>query len=419
VSVVVIGLNHRTVPLDLLERMTVDDARLGKALHDVATRDHVSEAVVLSTCNRLEIYVVAERFHGAYEDIRNFLSETAFLPPEQFGDHLYVQYDEDAVAHLFRVAAGLDSAVVGEAEILGQVRGAWERARSEGTAGSQLNMLFRHAVEVGKRARTETGIARHVASVSTAAVAMAADRLGGLEGRKVLVLGAGEMGEGMVHALADAGVAELCVANRTWERAEALATKVGGRAVRLADLGDTLAGVDVLLTGTGASSMMLEHGDLVRVMSDRDGRSLVVVDVAVPRDVDPSAGDLPGVQLLDMDDLRTFVEAGLAERRREVDAVRSIVDEELDRFVAMSSAREVAPLVKELRDRAEGMRTAEVERYASKLQGLDADQADVVDALTRAIVAKLLHDPTVRLKDAAGSVRGERLADSLRELFDL
>jgi glutamyl-tRNA reductase len=419
VSVVVIGLNHRTVPLDLLERMTVDDARLGKALHDVATRDHVSEAVVLSTCNRLEIYVVAERFHGAYEDIRNFLSETAFLPPEQFGDHLYVQYDEDAVAHLFRVAAGLDSAVVGEAEILGQVRGAWERARSEGTTGSQLNLLFRHALEVGKRARTETGIARHIASVSTAAVAMAADRLDGLARRKALVLGAGDMGEGMVHALADAGVADLCIANRTWDRAEELAAKVDGRAVRLADLGATLAEVDVLLTGTGASSMMLEHGDLARVMNARQGRPLVIVDVAVPRDVDPSAGELPGVQLLDMDDLRAFVDAGLAERRREVDAVRSIVDEELARFVAVSSAREVAPLVKDLRDRAETVRVHELERYAAKLHDLDPAQSEVVEALTRAIVAKLLHDPTVALKDAAGSMRGERLADSLRDLFDL
>jgi glutamyl-tRNA reductase len=419
VSVVVIGLNHRTVPLDLLERMTVDDGRLGKALHDVASRENVSEAVVLSTCNRLEIYVVAERFHGAYEDIRNFLSETAFMPPEQFGDHLYVQYDEDAVAHLFAVAAGLDSAVVGEAEILGQVRSAWERARTEGTAGAQLNLLFRHALEVGKRARTDTAIARHVASVSTAAVAMAADRLEGLSGRSALVLGAGEMGEGMVHALADNGVADLRIANRTWERAAELATKVGGNAIRLADLGATLAEVDLLLTGTGASSMMLEHGDLARVMKDRAGRPLVIVDVAVPRDVDPSAGELGGVVLLDMDDLRAFVEIGLAERRREMDAVKLIIGEELERYVALSSAREVAPLVKELRDRAEAVRAGELERYGSKLQQLDAEQADAVEALTRAIVAKLLHDPTVALKDAAGSVRGERLVESLRDLFDL
>jgi glutamyl-tRNA reductase len=419
VSVVVIGLNHRTVPLDLLERMTVDDARLGKALHDVESRDNVSEAVVLSTCNRLEIYVVAERFHGAYEDIRNFLSETAFMPPEQFGDHLYVHYDEDAVAHLFAVAAGLDSAVVGEAEILGQVRTAWEQARVEGTAGAQLNLLFRHALEVGKRARTETGIARHIASVSTAAVAMAADRLQGLAGRRALVLGAGEMGEGMVHALADAGVAELKVANRTWERAVDLAEKVSGVAVRLADLGAALTEVDLLLTGTGASSMMLEHGDLVRVMNHRADRPLVIVDVAVPRDVDPGAGALPGVVLLDMDDLRSFVDRGLAERRREVDAVREIIGEELERFVAVSSAREVAPLVKELRDWAEAIRAGELERFQSKLGSLEDSQAELVDALTRAIVAKLLHDPTVALKDAVGSVRGERLVESLRDLFDL
>jgi glutamyl-tRNA reductase len=419
VSVVVIGLNHRTVALDLLERMTVDDSRLGKALHDVAARDNVSEAVVLSTCNRLEIYVVAERFHGAYQDVRDFLSETAFMPPEQFGDHLYVHYDDDAVAHLFAVAAGLDSAVVGEAEILGQVRTAWERARDEHTVGAQLNLLFRHALEVGKRARTETAIARHAASVSTAAVAMAADRLGGLAGRRVLVLGAGDMGEGMVRALVDRGVRDLRVANRTWERADELAGRVGGRAVRLAELGSTLAEVDLLLTGTGASTLLLEHGDLARIMQERDGRRLVVVDVAVPRDVDPTAGEVPGVELLDMDDLRRFVEAGLSERRREVTAVESIVAEELDRFVAVSSSREVAPLVTALRDRAEAVRAVELARFGSRLDGLDDDQAEAVEALTRAIVAKLVHDPTIALKDAAGSPRGERLAESLRDLYDL
>lgn len=418
-SVVIIGLNHRTVPLSLLERTTVDESRLGKALHDVASRANVSEAVVLSTCNRLEIYVVAERFHGAYEDIRNFLSETAYMPPEQFGDHLYVYYDEDAIAHLFAVTAGLDSAVVGEAEILGQVRSAWEHARLEGTAGSQLNLLFRHALEVGKRARTETAIGRHIASVSSAAVAMADERLGGLSGRRALVLGTGDMGEGMVLALADSGVADLRIANRTWERAEELAGRVGGRAVRLAELGDTLEEIDLLLTGTGASSLMLEHGDLARIMSRRSGRQLVIVDVAVPRDVDPSAGELPGVVLLDMDDLRAFVDAGMSERRREVAAVQHIVGEELDRFLEISSAREVAPLVKELRDRAEAVRTSELDRYRSKLRDLEPTQAEAVDALTRAIVAKLLHEPSVALKDAAGSPRGERLAESLRDLFDL
>jgi glutamyl-tRNA reductase len=419
VSVVVIGLNHRSVPLDLLERMTIDDSRLPKALHDVFSRDHVSEAVVLSTCNRTEIYVVAEKFHGAYADLRNFLSEMAYLPPEEFADHLYVEYDEDAVSHLFSVTSGLESAVVGEAEILGQVRRAWERAQEEGTTGSSLNLLFRHALEVGKRARTETGISRNIASVSTAAVAMAADRLGSLEGRRILVLGAGEMGEGMVRALASAGVDDVRIANRTWERAVELAESLGGRAVRLADLNDSLTEVDLLLTSTGASSMMLEHGDLARVMQARQGRPVLIVDVAVPRDVDPSASDLPGITLLDMDDLRTFADAGVAERRKEVAAVERIMAEELERFVAVSSAREVAPLVTGLHEKAEDVRLGELDRYRSRLADLDPRQLEAVEALTRAIVAKLLHEPTVGLKDAAGTPRGERLAEALRDLFAL
>jgi glutamyl-tRNA reductase len=419
VSVVVLGLNHRTVPLDLLERVTIDDSRLPKALHDVMSRDHVSEAVVLSTCNRSEVYVVAEKFHPAYADLRTFFSELAFVPPEELADHLYVHDGADAASHLFEVAAGLDSAVVGEAEILGQVRTAWERAQGEHASGSQLNLLFRHALEVGKRARTETAIGRHIASVSTAAVAMAAERLGSLEGRSILVMGAGEMGEGMVRSLATNGVSDIRVANRTWERAFDLATRVDGRAIRLADLDASLTEVDLLLTGTGASSMLIEHADLARVMAARDGRPLLIVDVAVPRDVDPTAADLPGVTLLDMDDLRAFAEAGQAERRREVAAVRTMVGEELDRYTAVSSAREVAPLVAALREHAEDVRRAELERFRSKLGELDERQIEAVEALTHGIVAKLLHQPTVGLKDAAGTPKGERLAEALRDLFDL
>jgi glutamyl-tRNA reductase len=419
VSVVVLGLNHRTVPLDLLERVTIDDSRLPKALHDVMSRDHVSEAVVLSTCNRSEVYVVAEKFHPAYADLRTFFSELAFVPPEELADHLYVHDGADAASHLFEVAAGLDSAVVGEAEILGQVRTAWERAQGEHASGSQLNLLFRHALEVGKRARTETAIGRHIASVSTAAVAMAAERLGSLEGRSILVMGAGEMGEGMVRSLATNGVSDIRVANRTWERAFDLATRVDGRAIRLADLDASLTEVDLLLTGTGASSMLIEHADLARVMAAREGRPLLIVDVAVPRDVDPTAADLPGVTLLDMDDLRAFAEAGQAERRREVAAVRTMVGEELDRYTAVSSAREVAPLVAALREHAEDVRRAELERFRSKLGELDERQIEAVEALTHGIVAKLLHQPTVGLKDAAGTPKGERLAEALRDLFDL
>ncbi|MEA2932134.1 MAG: glutamyl-tRNA reductase, partial [Actinomycetota bacterium] len=201
-SLVVVGLSHRTVPLEILERMTVSAEHLPKALGDLVSRDFVSEAVILSTCHRTEIYVVAERFHGGVQDIRHFLTGLAFLPPEDFSDHLFTYHDESAAAHLFAVAAGLDSVVLGESQVLGQVRTAWERAREEGTAGSRLSALFRHALEVGKRVRSDTAIGRGVTSLSQAAVAMATDRLGTLEGRRLVLLGAGEMGEGMADDLA-------------------------------------------------------------------------------------------------------------------------------------------------------------------------------------------------------------------------
>ncbi len=419
-SVLVIGLNHRSAPLELLERMTVGDADLPKALHDLVGRDHIREAVVLSTCNRIEVYAVTEKFHGGYSDIRNFLSEQAFVAPEDFGDHLDVHYDAAAVDHLFSVAAGLDSAVLGESEILGQVGDAWHRAQGERAAGPLLNLLFRHALEVGKRARTETGIGRHIASVAQAGVAMAVDRLGtgGLAGRRILVLGAGEMGQSVVVALA-AGGAEVLVANRTWDSAAALAERVGGRAVRLADLPTALADVDVLLTSTGAAAVMVDHAELVRVMTARETRPLLIVDIAVPRDVDPAAANLPGVTLLDMDDLRAFAQAGVRERQREIAKVRAIVEEELDRYVGLATAREAAPLVTALRSRADAVREAELARFDNRLAGLDASTRAAVEALTKGLVAKLVHTPTVRIKDAAGTPKGERLADALRELFDL
>jgi glutamyl-tRNA reductase len=418
VSVVVIGVNHRSTPLDLLERMAIGEAALPKALHDLVSREDVSEAVVLSTCNRTEVYAVAERFHGAYQDIRDFLAEVAFLAPEDFSDHLYVHYDAPAVAHLFGVAAGLDSAVLGESEILGQVKVAWERAREEGAAGPSLNLLFRHALEAGKRARTDTGISRNTTSVSQAAVAMAADRLGGLEDRRGLVLGAGEMGEAMALGLAKAGTV-LSIANRTWATAASLAARVKGEPVQLADVTRTLVDVDVLLTSTGAATPLLEVDDMEQVVAARGGRPLLIVDIAMPRDIDPAVAHLPGVTLLDMDDLRAFADVGTQARAGEVAVVRSLLDEELERYLGATSAREVAPMIVALRERAEEVRRSELDRHRARLGELDPAQLDAVDTLTRGIIGKLLHDPSVALKDAAGSTRGDRLISALRELFAL
>ncbi|MDQ2648859.1 MAG: glutamyl-tRNA reductase [Actinomycetota bacterium] len=418
-SVLVIGLNHRTTPLELLERMTIADVALPKALHDLIGREDITEAVVLSTCNRTEVYAVGERFHGAYQDIRDFLAETTFLAPEDFSDHLYTHYDAPAVAHLFAVASGLDSAVLGESEILGQVKSAWEAAREHGSAGPALNLLFRHALEAGKRARTETGIARHTTSVSQAAVALAGERLGGLDGRKVLVVGAGEMGEAMALGLTKAGAVDVQLANRTWEKAVQLADRIGGRPVRLLDIAEALVDVDVLLSSTGAVTPLLEVDDIAAIVERRDGRPLLIVDIAVPRDVDPAVGQIDGVTLLDMDDLRAFAESGTQARRGEVAHVQSLLDDELDRYLGATSAREVAPMIVALRDRAEQLRQGELERFRTRLDGLDAAQLEAVEGLTRGIISKLLHEPSIALKDAAGSPRGDRLISSLRELFGL
>jgi glutamyl-tRNA reductase len=420
VSLVVIGLNHRTAPLDLLERMSVPDAQAPKALHDLCSREHISEAMVLSTCNRAEVYAVAERFHGAYSDIRSFLAEHSFLPPEGFADHLYVHYDSAAATHLFSVTAGLDSAVLGESEIQGQVKQAWDLAREQGAAGPGLNLLVRHALEGGKRARTETAIGRKVASVSQAAVAMARERLGGLAGKTVLLLGAGDMGEGMTVAMAGAGERiNLMVANRTQAKAAALAARTGAEPVALVDVPDRVADVDLLLTSTGSQTPIIERSDLEPVMAGRPRRPLLVVDIAVPRDVDPAVADIDGVTLLDMDDLRGFAAAGVAGRRREVAAVEAILEDELQRYLDASSAREVAPMIVALRERAEVVRRAELDRFRARLDGLSPDQADLVDAVTKRLVSKLLHQPTVVLKDAAGSPRGDRLVAALRELFEI
>ncbi len=399
--------------------MTVGADDLPKALSGLVQTDNLCEVVLLSTCNRVEVYASTQRFHGGYRDVREFLALHAGLPPEAVADHLYAFHDADAVRHLFAVACGLDSAVVGEHEILGQVRNAWESSVEEHTVGSLLGGLFRHALEVGKRARSETAIGRGIASVSQAAVALAAEHVGGLAESYVLVVGAGDVAEGTVKSLVKAGAEQVVVANRSFERAERLANRCGGRAVALADLGDALTQADVVVTSTGAQDLILQSTDLATLVERRDSKTLLIVDIAVPRDVDPSVDQLDGITLLNMDDVGKFVEGATDIHNREVAEVHEIVDAEVSRFQVMTSAREVAPLIRSLREHANELRLAELERAASKLAGLTLQQQDAVDALTKRIVNKILHKPSTHLKDSAGRARGDRLAESLRDLFDL
>jgi glutamyl-tRNA reductase len=399
--------------------MTVPEAKLPKALADLSSRENISESVILSTCNRIEIYAYAEKFHGAYQDIRNFLSEISHVAPEDFSDHLIGLFGSDAVEHLFKVSSGIDSAVIGEHEILGQVRSAWELAIEEQAVGTVLNSLFRHSLEVGKRARSETLISRNITSVSQAAVAMADKQLNGLIGKRVLVVGAGEMGEGMAKSLHAGGITELRVANRTWDRAVETAERLNGKPVRLDELPQNLTEVDLLLTSTGATAAILEYGDLDEAARQREGRELLIVDIAVPRDVDPASAELDGVTLLDMDDLREFAEKGIRAREKEVSSVIEIINEELERFSNLFSARSVAPIVTQLHSRAEEIRNEELQKLFRKFPELTSEELKGIETLTSVIANKLIHEPTVRLKDAAGTPKGERLSEALQDLFDL
>ena len=418
-SIVVIGVNHRTSSLSLLERLAIRPEAQGKAITGLVARHSIREAVVLSTCNRTEIYAVAERFHGAYADIRDFFCDLGGLDADELHPHLYSQHDEAAIAHLFEVAAGLDSAVLGESEILGQVRSAWELAQEEGGAKATLNLLFRHAIETGKRARTETSIGRGTASVSHAAVEMATERLGSLIGSRVLVVGAGEMGEGIAAALIHAGANNVRVANRTLGRAHQLATRIGGTVVPFDELSTALGEADVVLTCTGAGTTVI---DFELLESSRGGVSvtpLLIVDIAVPRDVSTEVTRLADVTLLDLDDLRDWAGRALMLRAEEAHRVHDIVSEEVERFGVEATARQAAPLVAQLRQRAEAIRQAEIERFTARLASLDDAQRAAVEAVTKGIVAKLLHAPSVKLKDDAGTPLGERNAATLRDLFDL
>ena len=417
-SIVVIGINHRTSPVNLLEKMTIADSAMPKALHSLSVRDDIREVVVLSTCNRTEVYAVAERFHGAYDDIRDFFCETSGLTSDEVTPHLFSQHDEAAISHLFEVAAGLDSAVLGEVEVIGQVRDAWERAMSEGVSRSSLNLLFRYALEVGKRARTETGISRSTASVSHAAVEMAHDILGTLEGKHVLVVGAGEMGEGVATALSREGAGSVAVINRTASRGEALADKVGARLSQFDNLETEVSAADVIVSCTGSGSAVLT-ASMVRTARKGIDSPLLIVDIALPRDVDPAVGNIDGVTLRDLDHLKEWANRGLEKRAAEVDQVRSIVGEETERFVLEQAQRQAAPLISQLREAVDAIRTAEIERLAGRMVDFTEEQRETVETITRGIVAKLLHNPSVSLREAAGSAQGERLSAAVRDLFNL
>ena len=417
-SIVVLGVNYHTSPVTLLEKVMIPVPAMSEALRALSSHSDIREVVVLSTCNRTEVYAVAERFHGAHSDILEFLCETSGLSADDITPHLYSQFDDDAVVHLFEVAAGIDSAVLGETEIVGQVRDAWDFAMKQGTSRSTLNLLFRYALESGKRARTETGISRSTASVAHAAVEMAEEILGTLSGKRVLVVGAGEMGEGVAGALSRAGTETITVLNRTVSRAEALADKIGARVSEFESLEAELVTADVVLACTGAGGVIIDHELMARV---RNGVStpLLVVDIALPRDVAASVAELPGITLRDLDHLSEWAQRGIDKRASEVGQVREIIGEEVQRFLLDQTQRQAAPLVAQLREVVESIRTTEMERFESALAAMTSEQRELVESISHGIINKMLHAPSVRLREAAGTPQGERLSAAVRDLFSL
>jgi glutamyl-tRNA reductase len=426
-SVIVVGVEQSQSPLDLLERVAVTESALPKALGRLRDQSNISEAVILSTCLRTEVYAVVERFHEGVADLQDFLATISGSPAESLDGHLTVRFDDEVTSHLFTVASGLDSAVLGESEVLGQVRRAWEKAQGEHVSGPVLGALFRHAVETGKRVRSETAIARGITSLSHGAVALAANRRhGGLAGARALVVGAGEMGEGVSQALAGRGTASLVIANRTAERSADVVTGLPetGSGWASTDSLDDLVGLiqsaDVVFTSVATTHPIIDRSMVEEAAAGRsDDEPLLLIDLGMPRNVEPAVAILEGVVLLDMDVLRSAVADALSGRQDEVAGATRIVDDEVERYRVASRARDAAPMVSALRAQVENARQVEFDRQRAKRSDLDDAQWEQVDAVTRAMVAKLLHQPTVVLKDAAGTPRGERLVEALRALFDL
>ena len=415
--VVLVGTSHHRAPVELRERLAFGSRLGGELVSLLAGGD--GEAVALSTCNRACLYLAHADRDVARARAVAALGELAGLTAEELEPALYVKVDDEAARHLFRVAAGLDSLIPGEAQILGQVRAAWEAAAEEGATSVVLNRLFRQALHVGKRVRTETGIGENPASVSSAAAELAARVFGDLGGKRVLVLGAGKMGELTVLNLVLRGAERPVVANRSLEGAERLAERFGGRAVGLDALDHELERADVVVASTGAEGLVLTADRVAHALRRRRGRSMFFIDIAVPRDLDPAINDLDGCYLYDIDDLERVVKESVAGRREEAVRAEEIVAEETEKFRAWQLALDVVPAIASLRAFAEDVRTGELDRARGWLASLSESERKAVESLTSQIVNKLLHPPTVRMKQAAAAADGVIYAETVRRLFGL
>ncbi len=411
------GLSLRTSPLPLLERTAVTAADVVSVLDELVASPHVGQALVLSTCNRVELFVDVDKFHPGVGHLSDLLARRAGVDVADLGEHLYVHYEDAVVQHMFTGAAGLDSMVVGEAQILGQLRAAYAAAQQAGSIGRSLHDLCQQALRVGKRVHSDTRVGSVGRSLVAVGIAEAASYLGGRQGCSVLVCGAGATATLAVTTLQAAGVRHFVVANRTPEHAVALATTVDGRVVGLDDIEDHLVAVDLVISATATTGRLIAVDTVERAVKARDGRPLVALDLALPRDIDPEVADLAGVTLIGLEQLRDTVAGG--EVGSEVEGAAAIVVEEVGYFLAERRSLGVAPTVAALRSRAAALVDVELARLAGRLPQLDDAARAEVELAVRRVVAKLLHTPTVRVKELATVPGGDTYARALRELFGL
>jgi glutamyl-tRNA reductase len=414
-----LGISHKTAPLELRERLALTEGRSVGVLGELTSSDQVREAAAISTCNRTELYLVVADPVEAESLALAALARQADIRPTELVGHLYSLRSSAAASHLFRVTAGLDSMIVGEAEIQGQVKRAYELALVEGATGPILNRLFRGALAAGGRARDETGIGRRGVSISSVAVELAQRTLGDLADRRVLVIGAGETAELVARALVARGVRTVFIANRRYDRAIGLAQRFGGQAVRFDELPAQLEAADIVVSATNSPHHIVERDDLKQVMRRRDGRPLLLVDIAVPRDVDPACREIPGISLHDVDDVQQIVARNTSGREAEARSAERILDAELERFERWLASLEVVPTITSLRERADEIVRRVLAENDPRWESLTERDRERLEAMATAIASRLLHEPTLRLKRSAGSDEAYLYVNALRELFGL
>lgn len=417
--IVVVGLNYRTAPVEVRERFTFADKDMPAALSELKRTKSVLEGVVIATCNRTEIYVVVDRLHMCGYFIRSFIEQWFGVSRQEFTQHLYMYEDEQAIRHLFRVACGLDSMVLGETQILGQVKTSFLQAQNEKATGTWFNMLFKQVITLSKRAHSETAIGESAVSVSYAAVELGKRIFGDFTGKSVLILGAGKMSELTVKHLYASGAEQVLVANRTFARAQELAGKFNGTPCTMQEAMDHLKDVDIIISSTGAEGYVLTSSQVAQSMKRRPSRPLFMIDIAVPRDIEPIISELPNVFLYDIDDLEGIVESNLEMRRTEALKIENMIDHEMAVFANWLQTLGVKPVIRALQEKSTSIYEETLESMFNKLPELDERQRTVIRRLTKSIVNQMMHDPINRIKEMAGEKQGEQALEMFTQIFAL